>query len=100
MGKYMIIMLLFTFLHSGSVHARLYAETKRCNSTMGTVMNVVDNESFTLKICDDVKTFEAFSYCYEVNEGDTVIFEWDHHNCEILSFSVLGNGTQCGVLCP
>jgi hypothetical protein len=100
MDKYMIFIILITFMTSGNVHARSHEEMNRCISRMGKVLNVVNNEFFTIAICDEVKIFKEFSYCWGVNEGDTVIFDWDHHNCEIISFSVLNNGTQCGVLCP
>jgi hypothetical protein len=100
MGNYMIFILLITFMTSGNVHASTHEEKNRCNSKMGKVLKVVNNEFFTIAICDEVKTFTAFSYCWGVNEGDTVIFDWDHHGCEIVSFSVLNNGEQCGVLCP
>jgi hypothetical protein len=98
-AKYMTGILLITILISGNIHARLYVENDFCNSTMGKVLNVVNNEFFTIKICDEAKTFEEFSYCYGVKDGDTVIFETYRDNCDVVSFSVLGNGTQCGVRC-
>jgi hypothetical protein len=100
MGNYMIFILLVTFITSGNVHTRTHEEMDLCTSRMGKVLKVVNNEFFTIEICDEVKTFAALSYCYGVDIGDTVIFDWDHHNCEIISFSVLKNGEQCGVLCP
>jgi hypothetical protein len=98
--KYILVILLITFLTLGNVHARSHAEMNSCNSRMGKVQKVVNNEFFTIEICDEVNTFVELSYCYGIQEGDTVIFDGDHHNCEVISFSVLGNGTQCGVLCP
>jgi hypothetical protein len=100
MGKYIIFIILITLMTSGNVHARSHEEINRCISRMGNVLNVVNNEFFTIQICGNVKIFKALSYCWEVDEEDTVIFDWDHHNCEIISFSVLDKGTQCGVLCP
>jgi hypothetical protein len=84
---------------SGNIHASYHEEKNRCNSAMGMVLNVVNNEFFEISICDEVKTYTAFSFCWEVNEGDVVIFDSDYYNCKIISFSVLTSGEQCGVLC-
>ena len=97
---YMIFMLFITFITSRNVQARFHTEMNGCNIRVGMVLSVVNDELFTIKICDEVKIFEEFSYCFGVHDGDRVIFNWDPLNCKINSFSVLKKGTQCGVLCP
>ena len=85
---------------SGNLHASLYAESSLCNNNMGKVLDVVDDEVFTITVCDEVKVFKEFSYCYGVEEGDAVIFDGFTANCELVGFTVVRNGVQCGVLCP
>ena len=91
--------LLIILMTSGIAYADLYAGTSSCNVFMGKVLDIVDNEVFTIAVCEDTKVFKEFSYCYEVEKGDSVIFDGDPGNCDFVSFTVIGNGIQCGVLC-
>lgn len=91
--------LFITLMISGAAQASLYANATTCNKFMGEILEVVDNEKFTISVCEDEKVFKEFSYCYEVEKGNTVIFDGDPGNCEFISFTVVGNGIQCGVLC-
>ncbi len=91
--------LFITLMISGAAQASLYASASTCNKFMGEILEVVDNEKFTISVCKDEKVFKEFSYCYEVEKGNTVIFDGDPDNCEFISFTVVGNGIQCGVLC-
>jgi hypothetical protein len=87
-------------MSSGNTHASLYAEASSCNIFQGTVVDIVNDEEFTISVCEDTIKYKEFSYCYGVDIGDTVIFDWSPDNCDVLSFTVLKNGVQCGVLCP
>jgi hypothetical protein len=82
------------------VDAALYAKSSQCYSNTGKVISVLDNELFTIEICDEIKVFKEFSYCYSVEEGDAVLFDGNPDKCDIVSFTVMSNGVQCGVICP
>ncbi|MEN8264366.1 MAG: hypothetical protein ABFR82_12980 [Nitrospirota bacterium] len=90
--KYILAGILIILMTSGIVHANLYANASSCNKFMGEVLDIVDNEVFTIAVCEDVKVFKEFSYCYEVEKGDSVIFNGDPGNCDFISFTVIGNG--------
>jgi hypothetical protein len=80
-------------------HTYKHEEVLPCNPMNGTVMKIVNDEEFTISICDASKVFRALSYCYEVEEEDEVIFDSITKNCKILSITVIRNEVQCGVLC-
>jgi hypothetical protein len=88
------------YLTSGNMHAAIHEGSSDCDNNIGTVLTVVNDELFTIKTCGGTRTYTEFSYCYEVEEGDTVVFDWDPQNCEFVGFTVLHNGVQCGVWCP
>lgn len=90
---------LVTFLNAVSSNASLYAQSSSGNM-LGTVLNVVNDEIFTIAVCNGEKVFKEFSYCFEVRKGDMVIFDWDPCNCTVVSFKVLNSDIQCGVFCP
>jgi len=101
MSKFLVTCMIITvFVTPGYLHASLYAESSHCNSNMGKVLDVVDDELFTISVCNEVKVFKELSYCYGVEEGDAVIFDGFADKCELVSFRVVRNGVQCGVLCP
>lgn len=91
---------LVMLLTSGYLHASLRAEDSPCSGIQGKVVEVVDNEVFTISVCEKVKVFEEFSYCYDVEAGDSVFFDGDPARCEVTGFTVMRNGVQCGVMCP
>jgi hypothetical protein len=95
-----IAVLIILYLTPGNIHATLYAQSPNCNNKMGKVLTVINDELFTIVNCSDVGVFSEFSYCYGVKEGDEVVFHWNPQNCELVSFTVLRNGVQCGVWCP
>jgi hypothetical protein len=88
------------YLTSGNMHAAIHEGSSDCDNNIGTVLTVDNDELFTIKTCGGTRTYTEFSYCYEVEEGDTVVFDWDPQNCEFVGFTVLHNGVQCGVWCP
>lgn len=88
------------YLTSGTMQAAFHEGFSNCGNSIGTVMTVVNDELFTIKTCGGTRTYTEFSYCYDVYEGDKVVFNWDPENCEFVSFKVLRNGVQCGVWCP
>jgi hypothetical protein len=88
------------YLTSGNMHAAIHEGSSDCDNNIGTVLTVVNDELFTIKTCGGTRTYTEFSYCYEMEEGDTVVFDWDPQNCEFVGFTVLHNGVQCGVWCP
>jgi hypothetical protein len=102
-GRYILLgITLVTFLNlvsSKSSNASLYAQSSSGN-TLGTVLNVVNDEIFTIAVCNGEKVYKEFSYCFEVRKGDMVIFDWDPCNCDVVSFKVLNSDIQCGVFCP
>ena len=87
---------------TGSGHAAYHAaaETQTCVSHSGQVINVVNDEVFTISVCSSEKVFREFSYCYGVQKGDKVMFHSNPEQCEMTGFTVLRNDVQCGVLCP
>jgi hypothetical protein len=87
-------------LTPGMVNAALYAQSSSCNSSIGKVLTVTNDEIFSIVTCNEVGVFNELSYCYGVEEGDEVVFHWSPQNCELVSFTVLRNGVQCGVWCP
>ena len=87
-------------LTPGIVQAALYAQAANCNSSLGKVLTVTNHEIFSIATCNEVSVFNELSYCYGVEEGDEVVFHWSPQNCELVSFTVLRNGVQCGVWCP
>ncbi len=96
-----LLFILLAFLVSpGNGDASLYAEAFSCNKFQGTVVDVVNDEEFTIAVCEETFKFREFSYCYNVESGDTVVFDWSPDNCDVVSFTVQRNGVQCGVLCP
>jgi len=100
MRKFIVISIVLTLaVTCGYVYASLYAEYAPCNSTVGKVLKVVNDELFTISVCDDVKEFKEFSYCYNVEAGDTVFFDGNPDKCEVVGFTVARNEVQCGVLC-
>jgi len=90
---------LFLILVTGNVYAKFYAEAQMCDSSTGEVQEVVNDELFKISVCNDIKVFKEFSYCYGVEKGDYVIFHSNPDNCEMIGFTVLRNDVQCGVLC-
>ena len=88
------------YLTSGNMHAAFHEESSSCGNGMGTVLTVINHELFTIKKCNDTRTYTEFSYCYEVEEGDKVVFDGNPQDCEFVGFTVLNNGVQCGVWCP
>lgn len=101
MRKKMMIVSIFLVLLviCGYGYATLYAEYSPCNNTIGKVLNVVNDEFFTISVCDEIKEFREFSYCFNVEAGDTVIFNGNPDKCEVVSFTVARNDVQCGVFC-
>lgn len=100
-GNYIIInIILIVLISTGNIIASLYVKSSRCDSNMGKIVEVVNDEIFTIAVCNDIKVFKEFSYCYGVAEGDEVVFDWFTHNCRFVGFTVLRNGVRCGVLCP
>ena len=95
----MVSIFLMLTVTVGYVYAALYAEYDPCNSTVGKVLKVVNDEFFTISVCDEVREFKEFSYCYNVQAGDTVFFDGDPDKCDVVSFTVARNEVQCGVLC-
>ena len=87
-------------LNHGNNACRFACASSRCNHEVGTVLNVMNEEFFMIEVCDEVKTFEELSFCYGIIAGDTVMFEWDYRNCDVVSFTVVRTGVQCGVWCP
>ena len=98
--KYILGVIVWLILiTSGIIHANFYADASACNEFMGKILDIVNNEEFTIEVCNDVKVFKEFSYCYDVEKGDTVIFDGNPGKCNFVGFTVIGNGIQCGVLC-
>jgi hypothetical protein len=97
--KIIVSVSLIVLVMCGYVYASLYAEYSQCNSAVGKVLNVVNDELFTIAVCDDVKEFKEFSYCYNVEAGDTVLFDGSPDKCNVVGFTVARNEVQCGVLC-
>ena len=97
--KMIACIILIVLVTCGYVYASLYAEYSSCNSTVGKVLKVVNDEIFTISVCDEVKEFREFSYCFNVQAGDTVFFDGNPDKCEIVGFTVVRNDVQCGVLC-
>jgi hypothetical protein len=97
--KIVISIILTVLLTCGYVYASLYAEYSSCDSMVGKVLRVVNDEVFTISVCEDVKVFREFSFCYNVEPGDTVIFDGKTDRCEVVGFTVVRNEVQCGVLC-
>ena len=95
-----IIVLSVLYVTPGRIQATLYAQSSNCNSNIGTVLTVTNDELFTIANCNDVRVFSEFSYCYGVKKGDEVVFHWNPQSCDFVSFTVLRNGVQCGVWCP
>ena len=94
-----LIMLSLVVL-SGDSSATLYAQSSPCNERVGKVLGVAGNESFEIEVCEKVSVYKEFSYCYGVKEGDAVLFDGMPDDCELVGFTVIRNGVQCGVLCP
>lgn len=87
-------------LIGGHPYASMYAEFSLCTSTVGKVLEVVNDEVFTISVCDTVKSYEEFSYCYNVEEGDIVVFDGNPVKCDVIGFTVTRNDVRCGVICP
>ena len=87
-------------LTSSYLYASLHAENSPCAGIQGKVIEVLDDEVFTISVCDHVKVFREFSYCYDVEAGDSVFFDGDPTRCDVTEFTVMRNGVQCGVICP
>ena len=100
-SKYTFFILIVILSISGSSLAAYHAaaETQACLSYTGEVLNVVNDELFTISVCSSEKVLKEFSYCYGVQKGDQVIFHSNPENCETTGFTVLRNDVQCGVLC-
>ena len=92
-----LILLLLTGQVSASYHAE--AEAQICNNSAGEVLEKVNNEFFSISICDNIKVFKEFSYCYGVEKGDMVFFDSNPDDCVMNGFTVMRNDVQCGVLC-
>jgi hypothetical protein len=86
-------------LAAGYACASLYAEVQLCSSRTGEVLEVIDDEIFKISVCNKMKVFKEFSYCYGVAKGDLVMFDDNTGNCDMTGFTVLRNEVQCGVLC-
>ncbi len=93
-------LMILLLINPGDLPATLYAESSPCNDITGEVLNIENDEMFRIAVCDEVMEFKEFSYCYGVQVGDAVIFESIPGNCEVVSFTVLRNNVQCGVICP
>jgi hypothetical protein len=97
---FVISTVLLMLLTAGHLYASLHAEYSPCSGIQGKVIEVKDNEVFTISVCEKVKVFREFSYCYDVEAGDSVFFDGDPTRCEVTGFTVIRNGVQCGVMCP
>jgi hypothetical protein len=75
------------YLTSGNMHAAFHEESSSCGNGMGTVLTVINHELFTIKKCNDTRTYTEFSYCYGVKEGVKVVFEWNPQNYKFVSFT-------------
>ena len=96
-GANILILLLLAGQASPSFHAK--AEEQICVDSTGKILEVVNNELFTISVCDSNKVFKEFSYCYGVEKGDMVIFDSNPDDCVMTGFTVMKNNVQCGVLC-
>ncbi len=75
------------------------ADPQICNNRTGIVMKVVNDELFTISVCNKMRVFKEFSYCYGIEIGDTVLFDNNIDDCVMISFTDLRNDVQCGLLC-
>ncbi len=91
--------MLLLLLMGGHAYASLYAEAQLCSSTTGEVLEVTNDEIFKIAVCNQIKVFKEFSYCYGVEKGDRVSFDSNPGDCEMTGFTVMRNAVQCGVLC-
>ncbi len=93
------ILVLFLLTGQGAASYHAEAEAQICNNSTGEVMEKVNNELFTISVCDNMKVFKEFSYGYGVEKGDMVFFDSNPDDCVMNGFTVMRNDVQCGVLC-
>ena len=100
-SKFLLLIFIVILFITGSGHAAYHAaaEAQACLSNTGEVLHVVNDELFTISVCSSEKVFKEFSFCFGVQEGDTVMFHSNPENCEMTGFTVLRNDVQCGVHC-
>jgi len=96
-GANILILLLLSGQVPASYHAE--AEAQICINRTGEVLEVVNNELFTIAVCNSIKVFKEFSYCYGVEKGDMVLFDSNPDDCVMTGFTVMKDNIQCGVLC-
>ena len=65
----------------------------------GTVVASENNNTFVISTMRDNETFVAKTLCYDVQEGDNVLFSLSIRTCTSNRFVNLRNGQSCEVWC-